>query len=38
MELLKGTPYEGSKNWPKITLTQREGATARRRPVRRLSR
>ena len=24
MEMLKGTPYEGGKNWPKITLTQRE--------------
>ncbi len=24
MELLKGTPYEGGKNWPKITLTHRE--------------
>jgi ABC-type oligopeptide transport system substrate-binding subunit len=24
MELLKGTPYEGGKGWPKITLTQRE--------------
>jgi ABC-type oligopeptide transport system substrate-binding subunit len=24
LELLKGTPYEGGKNWPKITLTQRE--------------
>ena len=23
MELLKGTPYEGGTNWPKITLTQR---------------
>jgi peptide/nickel transport system substrate-binding protein/oligopeptide transport system substrate-binding protein len=24
MEMLKGTPYEGGKNWPKITLTHRE--------------
>lgn len=24
MALLKGTPYEGGKNWPKITLTQRK--------------
>ena len=24
MSLLNGTPYEGGKNWPKITLTQRE--------------
>ena len=23
MSLLKGTPYEGGKNWPKITMTQR---------------
>ncbi len=24
MDLLKGTPYEGGKNWPKITMTQRD--------------
>jgi oligopeptide transport system substrate-binding protein len=24
MDTLRGTPYEGGKNWPKITLTQRE--------------
>src|SRR5262245_15200415 len=24
MAMLKGTPYEGGKNWPKITLTMRE--------------
>jgi ABC-type transport system substrate-binding protein len=24
MALLKGTPYEGGKNWPKITMTQRD--------------
>jgi oligopeptide transport system substrate-binding protein len=24
MDLLKGTPYEGGKNWPKITLTHRD--------------
>lgn len=24
MEMLKGTPYEGGKNWPKITMTHRE--------------
>jgi oligopeptide transport system substrate-binding protein len=24
MDMLKGTPYEGGKNWPKITLTQRD--------------
>ena len=24
MDMLKGTPYEGGKNWPKITLTHRE--------------
>lgn len=24
MALLEGTPYEGGKNWPEITLTQRE--------------
>ena len=24
MELLKGTPYEGGKSWPKITLTHRD--------------
>jgi oligopeptide transport system substrate-binding protein len=24
MDLLKGTKYEGGKNWPKITLTQRD--------------
>jgi ABC-type transport system substrate-binding protein len=24
MEMLKGTPYEGGKNWPKITLTHRD--------------
>jgi len=28
MELLKGTPYEGGKNWPKITLTQRDEGDA----------
>ena len=26
MEALKGTPYEGGKNWPKITLTMRDEA------------
>jgi ABC-type oligopeptide transport system substrate-binding subunit len=24
MDMLKGTPYEGGKNWPKITLTHRD--------------
>ncbi len=24
MEMLKGTPYEGGKNWPKITLSMRD--------------
>jgi len=28
MALLKGTPYEGGKNWPPITLTQREEGDA----------
>jgi ABC-type oligopeptide transport system substrate-binding subunit len=26
MEVLKGTPFEGGKNWPKITLTMRDEA------------
>src|SRR5258705_2124809 len=26
MDMLKGTPYEGGKNWPKITLTMRDEA------------
>jgi ABC-type oligopeptide transport system substrate-binding subunit len=26
MEMLKGTPFEGGKNWPKITLTMRDEA------------
>jgi oligopeptide transport system substrate-binding protein len=26
MSMLKGTPFEGGKNWPKITLTMREEA------------
>jgi len=26
LSLLKGTPYEGGKNWPKITLTMRDEA------------
>jgi oligopeptide transport system substrate-binding protein len=28
MDLLKGTPYEGGKNWPKITLSQRKETDA----------
>ena len=24
--MLKGTPFEGGKNWPKITLTMRDEA------------
>ena len=28
MAMLKGTPFEGGKNWPKITLTMRDEALA----------
>ncbi len=40
LDHLKGTPFEGGKNWPKITLAMRDegGAPSRwRRPSRRCS-
>ena len=34
LEHLKGTPFEGGKNWPKITLTMRDEALGRQAPRR----
>jgi peptide/nickel transport system substrate-binding protein/oligopeptide transport system substrate-binding protein len=38
MEMLKGTPYEGGKNWPKIVLSMRDEASGPSRWPRRCRR